>query len=89
MNTISIKQADYISDLKIKFIFSDNTSQLIDFEQFFLKRPHPQYDKYKNPKFFKIFELHGDMITWGKNWDLDFRVENLYNNNLLKHYKCC
>ena len=72
----------YIADLSVKLKFNDGTVREIDFGTFLNKHPHPQYNKYLKPSNFKKFHLdHGD-IVWGKNWDLVFPLEQLFNGEL-------
>ena len=51
----------------------------IDFGFFLYKHPHPQHDKYKELRNFKKFKIERNNLVWGKNWDLEFDLWNLYN----------
>jgi hypothetical protein len=73
-----IQQANYISDLKVELKFNDGTIRNIDFSNFLLNHPHPQYNKYLKPANFKKFYIENGNIVWGKNWDLMIPIENLY-----------
>jgi len=73
-----IQQANYISDLKVELKFNDGKIRTVDFGNFLLNHPHPQYNKYLKPANFKKFYIENGNIVWGKNWDLMIPIENLY-----------
>lgn len=73
-----IVRAEYLGDVRLHIFFSDGTSQTIDFKPFFLAHPHPQYNRYLNPKFFKNYSIEYGNLVWGKNWDLVFPLEQLH-----------
>lgn len=73
-----IVRAEYLGDVMLHIFFSDGTSQTIDFKPFFLAHPHPQYNRYLNPKFFKNYSIEYGNLVWGKNWDLVFPLEQLH-----------
>ena len=47
-----------------------------------LKHPHPQYNKYLEWKNFKKATIENGNVVWGKNWDLIFPIEQLYNGEI-------
>jgi hypothetical protein len=73
-----IVEANYISDYKIDLKFADNTVRRIDFGGFLKNHPHPQHNKYRNLQNFRSYKLSGGNIIWGKNWDLAFNPQKLY-----------
>ncbi len=85
---ILIVRSEYIDNYIIRLSFSDGTVNDVDFGNYLLKHPHPQYDKYRDLSAFKKYRIdnHGD-IYWGKYGDLMFPVENLYFNNLEENYE--
>ncbi len=87
MNTIIVIRATHIQSYKIKIEFSDDTIRVIDFELFFKKNPHPQWEKYLNISNFKKFKIVNGNLVWGRDWDLIFPVHGLYTGNILEH--CC
>ena len=87
MNGIIVSKAKYLENYKIKIVFSDNTSQIIDFEPFLKENPHPQWDKYIDLTIFKKFRIDKGNLVWGRNWDLVFPVHSLYVGNLYE--PCC
>lgn len=79
---ISIIDARYIGDYKIKLFFNDTTSKTVDFGIFFLKKNHPQFNKYKMISNFKKFRIDHGNIVWGKDWDLIFPIYDLYKGKI-------
>lgn len=73
----------YLGDLKIRIIFDNQHQQQIDIGDFIRKHPHPQYNKYLDPKKFKKFTIENGNVVWGKNWDLVFPIDQLYAGELL------
>jgi hypothetical protein len=45
---IEIKNAKYIDDYTIKFVFNDGSEQLVNFENYLKTRNHPQHEKICN-----------------------------------------
>lgn len=65
-------------NLTVEITFSDKTVKTVDVGEFIRLHPHPQYNKYLNPKKFKNFNIENGNVVWGKNWDLIFPLEQLY-----------
>lgn len=77
-----IVNAEDIGNLKIKITFNDQLQRQVDIGDFIRRHPHPQYNKYLDPKKFKKFSIENGNIVWGKNWDLIFPIEQLYSGEL-------
>lgn len=75
---LQVIRAEYAGDVRLHIFFSDGTSKIVDFEPFILTHPHPQYNRYIEPKYFKRFTIEHGNIVWGKNWDMVFPVEQLH-----------
>lgn len=73
-----ITEATDIGGLRVRIVFSDGTNSTVDVGDFIRRHPHPQYNKYMNPKKFGTFTLDGGNIVWGQNWDLIFPIEQLH-----------
>lgn len=69
-------------NLSVLLTFSDNTTQLVNVGDFIRRNPHPQYNKYLDPRKFKRFTIDNGNIVWGKNWDLMFPIEQLHAGNI-------
>ncbi|KAA0991555.1 DUF2442 domain-containing protein [Dyadobacter aurulentus] len=80
--TLKVTDANYLSDYKILVKFSDETEQIVDFEDFLIKNTHPQYDKYRQPSQFRKFKIERGNVVWGKDWDLIFPVDQLYSGKI-------
>ena len=75
---IEIIDAKDLGNLCVLLIFNDGVQRIIDIGEFIRNHPHPQYDRYLNPKLFAKFRIENRNIVWGKNWDLIFPIEQLY-----------
>ena len=73
-----ITEAFDLGGLKVKLVFSDGTDSTVDVGDYIRRHPHPQYNKYLDPKKFHTFTLDGGNIVWGHNWDLIFPIEQLH-----------
>lgn len=82
MERIYIINATDAGNLSVNLRFSDNTVQKVDVGDFIRRHPHPQYNKYLDPRKFRRFTLENGNIVWGKNWDLVFPIEQLYEGVL-------
>ena len=69
-------------NLMVDLLFSDQTSRRVDIGDFIRRHPHPQYNKYLDPRKFNHFVLENGNIVWGKNWDLMFPIEQLHSGAL-------
>ena len=77
-SNIQVTQATHIRDLTLHIEFSDGTSRIVDFAPFLLAHQHPQYNHYSAPDNFKNFMIEQGNIEWGKDWDLIFPIDQLY-----------
>ena len=82
MERIYITNATDAGNLSVNLQFSDNTVRQVDVGDFIRRHPHPQYNKYLDPRKFRRFTLENGNIVWGKNWDLVFPIEQLYEGVL-------
>ena len=82
MEKLYIIKAEDKGNLTVSLTFSDNTMQTVDIGDFIRRHPHPQYNKYVDPKKFSRFTLDNGNIVWGKNSDMIFPIENLYKGTI-------
>ena len=82
MERLFITKAENRGNLTVSLTFSDNTVRTVDIGDFIRRPPHPQYNKYLDPRKFSRFTIENGNIVWGKNWDLIFPVEHLYAGRL-------
>ena len=82
MERLFITKAENMGNLTVSLTFSDNTVRTVDIGDFIRRHPHPQYNKYLDPRKFSRFTIENGNIVWGKNWDLIFPVEHLYAGRL-------
>ena len=78
MERLFITKAENMGNLTVCLTFSDNTVQTVDIGEFIRRHPHPQYNKYLDPREFSRFAIENGNIIWGKNWDLIFPMEQLH-----------
>ena len=55
MDRLCIINAIDAGNLSVLLTFSDNTTQLVNVGDFIRRNPHPQYNKYLDPRKFKHF----------------------------------
>ena len=82
MEKLFITNAKDSGNLTVSLTFSDNTVRLVDVGDFIRRHPHPQYNKYLEPRKFSKFSIENGNIVWGKNWDMIFPIEQLYAGSL-------
>jgi len=82
MDRLYIVKAENVGNLCVCLTFSDNTVRTVDVGEFIRRHPHPQYNKYLDPRKFNRFALENGNIVWGKNWDLIFPIEQLHTGVL-------
>lgn len=81
---MGIKEAVYAGDLKVMLTFNDGVVTIVDFGTWIKQNPHPQYNRYLDEKEFKKFYLDEmGNIAWGKNRDLYFPIDQLYNGRIV------
>ena len=78
MKRLYITKAENAGNLMIRLTFSDNTNKVVDIGDFIRRHPHPQYNKYLDPRKFSRFTIANGNVVWGKNWDLIFPIEQLH-----------
>ena len=79
---INVIKAKYVKDLILDITFNDGTVQRIDFAPPLDRIRVPEYQKWKRPGYFKKFYIAGGNLAWGKDWDIIFPVDQLYNNDI-------
>ena len=83
MEKLYIVNAKDAGNLMVSLTFNDNTVKTVDIGDFIRRHPHPQYNKYLDPRKFKRFSIENGNIVWGKNWDMVFPLEQLYSGVVL------
>jgi len=74
-----ITDAADAGNLSVRLSFSDKTSQVVNIGEYIRRHPHPQYNKYLDPRKFRTFKLENGNVVWGKSWDLMFPIEQLHS----------
>lgn len=78
---ITINQANYISDYKIKFSFSDGVKRVIDFSFFLKKAKNPMTKKYLNKQLFKKYSIEYGDIIWN-DYEMCFPIWDLHEGKI-------
>jgi len=78
---VSIDKAVYLNDYKIKFEFSDDVSQIIDFEDFLKTARNPMTKKYLDKDMFKGFSIEYGDIVWN-NYEMCFPIWDLHEGRI-------
>ena len=78
---ISIMNAQYIQDYKIKFLFSDGIERTIDFSEFLENAKNPMTLKYLNKELFENFTIEYGDIIWN-DYEMCFPIWNLHEGRI-------
>lgn len=79
---IKILKADYLNEYKLKLIFSDGKTNVVDFETFLLSAKNPMASKYKDVQEFKKFDLTYGDLQWN-DYEMCFPIWDLYEKKSL------
>jgi hypothetical protein len=76
--TLMITAAKYLNDFTIALTFSDGKKRLVDFLPLFHKYVKGDNLKYFNIEKFKKFFVKNGTLYWGRNEDVIFTLDILY-----------
>jgi len=80
MRQAEIKSAKHVGDYKVRFIFGDGKSRVIDFSNV-IKSTSPYVTPYRDIKKFSKFKISPNDIRWG-DWDMCFTASKIYTGNI-------
>lgn len=80
---LKVVSAKYKNNYSVELIFNDDCKRVVKFGSFLRKSKHPVIQSYLKEEKFKKFRIDSGNIVWGKNWDLVFPIEQLYNGKIL------
>ena len=72
-----VKSAHYCAGYKIKIIFEDGKSGIVDFEQYLQKGG--VFKKFQDMNFFKKFQINEELGTLNWEDDVDIAPETVYS----------
>ena len=75
---MKIVTAKYLDDYKIEIIFDDKKRNVVNFLPALKK--YATCKKYLDITLFKKFKVDSGNIVWGNNWEMIFKIEDLYEN---------
>ena len=78
---LSIENASYLGDYKIRLVFSDNNEQVIDFKPFLSKALNPMAKKYLDKDKFANFKIEYGDLQWN-DYELCFPIADLYKGKI-------
>lgn len=80
--TILVERATYLDGFRLLIAFTDGKEQEVDFADFINNNHKESLSRYKKPVNFKKFRIEQGNVVWGKDWDLIFPVQELYNGKV-------
>lgn len=80
---LSIIEAQYVERYILRILFNDKSTKHVDFGQFILSSQNSLITKFKDLRRFKRFKIQDGNVVWGKDWDLIFPIEQIYNNHIV------
>lgn len=83
---IRIEKVEHMGNYRLKLVFNDDTTQLIDFFNFLSSSLNPLIRKYLNIKEFIKFNINDGDLEWN-DYDLCFPIADLYENNVMPNNK--
>ncbi len=83
LDNLQVKNAEYLNDYKLRISFSDGKEKVVDFSNYILNTNKPYLSKYKKPSYFKKFKIEQGNVVWGKDWDLIFPIQQLYEGSII------
>jgi hypothetical protein len=78
---IDVVSAKYLADYKVRIVFNDGASNVVDFEPFLRRARHPDITKYRASKLFKTFKVSDGNLMWG-DFEMIFPVWDLYRGKI-------
>lgn len=78
---LSIQNAEYITDYKIRFTFSDGVENTIDFSNFLFNAKNPMTRKYMDKNLFQSFSIDYGDLNWN-DFEMCFPIWDLHEGNL-------
>lgn len=80
---INIVSATQSGEYRIRLVFSDGTTQEVDFKGFLLHAIHPNIRAYLEPGRFAEFKVEYGDLVWG-DYQLCFPMIDLYRNTIIQ-----
>ena len=78
---LTITQAQYLADYRIRLTFSDGAVRDVDFGPFLAKARNPDTTDYRNLEEFKAFRIEDGDLVWG-DFQMIFPIADLYRGKL-------
>jgi hypothetical protein len=78
---LEITEAEYVSGYKLRLMFNDGTSRIMDFEPFLRRAQNPDLAQYRQSRKFKSFRLHYGNLMWG-DYEMLFPIADLHRGEI-------
>ncbi|MEI8292326.1 MAG: DUF2442 domain-containing protein [Verrucomicrobiota bacterium] len=78
---LDVTEATYVSGYKLRLVFSDGASRVVDFENFLRRTQNPDLTQYRQLRKFKGFHLHYGNLMWG-DYEMIFPVADLHRQEI-------
>lgn len=78
---ISINNAEYLGDYKIKFTFSDETERIVDFSNFLQNARNQMTRKYLDKQLFRKYSIQYGDIVWN-DYEMCFPIWDLHEGKI-------
>ena len=78
---LEVTRANYVSGYKLRLVFNDGTTRVLDFENFLRRAQNPDLTQYRQLRKFKSFRLHYGNVMWG-DYEMIFPVADLHRGEI-------
>ena len=78
---LEVAEAKYVSGYKLRVVFSDGASRVVDFEKFLRRAQNPDLTQYRQLRKFKSFHLHYGNLMWG-DYEMIFPLADLHSGEI-------
>lgn len=78
---LEITEAKYVSGYKLRLVFNDGTTRVMDFEPFLRRAQNPDLTQYRQSRKFKSFRLHYGNLMWG-DYEMLFPITDLHRGEI-------
>ena len=78
---LEIAEVKYVSGYKLRLVFKDGVSRVMDFEPFLRRAQNPDLTQYRQLRKFKSFRLHYGNLMWG-DYEMLFPIADLHRGEI-------
>jgi hypothetical protein len=78
---LEITEATYVAGYKLRLVFKDGKTRVMDFEPFLRQARNPMLTQYRQLRKFKSFHLHEGDLMWG-DYEMIFPITDLHRGRI-------